>query len=214
MNRLVIAVLALFAVGTLAHAAEGSADRMREDKQHVLSWNQFAIDCKKAHEKIIETNDIIRSEKSGGYPGNPDFYREVTYTDKKTGLVFSRVQWEKENPDKAHVMELFYYDDKGRVKRDYTTAFLPGYRNAPVQTLIALHAYNKGLHAFRSFDADGVALYERCEGEFKGKSIEISYEDSEIDDMRVNPAKSDMGKPIYKACFDQIPLTAGKFLKP
>jgi hypothetical protein len=213
MNRLIIAVIVSFAVGTTVYA-ESSAQGMKEDKQHVLKWNEFAAACKEAHEKIIETNDIVQSEKSGGYPRNPDFYREVTYTDKKTGLVYSRVKWEKDDPKNEHVMELFYYDDKGRVKRDYTTAFLPGFRNAPVQTLIALHAYNKDLHAFRSFDADGVALYEHCEGTFKGENIDISYEDDEIDTMRLKPKKGEMAKPIYKACFDEIPLTVGKYIKP
>ena len=213
MFRTVITLLSLLVASGISYAEE-QADRMKEDKQHVNSWNAFAAANKKAHTKILATHDIIETSKTGGYHNNPEYYREVTYTDKKTGRMLSRVQWETENQDTVHVMELFYYDDKGRVARDYTTAFLPGFRNAPVQTLVALHSYDNGLHAFRSFDAEGLTVFERCEGKFKGEDVDVSYEDYEIETLRLDPKKSDMAKPIYKACFGSIPITAGKYLKP
>lgn len=213
MYKIVIALTSLSLLGGIAYAEE-SADRMREDKEHVNAWNHFADACLDAHKEIIKTNDLTKTEKIGGYYNNPNFYREVTYTDKKSGLVKSRVQWEKDEPNKVHVMELFYHDDKGRVERDYTVAFLPTHRNAPTQTLIAFHNYNDNLHAFRSFDASGVTVFERCEGNYKGKEVEISYEDYEIETLRLDPKKSDMAKPIYQACFGDLPLTAGKQIKP
>lgn len=214
MRTLNLAVISFLLAGNIALAAE-QADRLREDKEHVSSWNHFADACLDAHNKIIQTHDdLVKKEKLGGYYNKPEFYREVTYTDKKTGLVKSRVQWETENPDNVHVMELFYHDDKGRVERDYTVAFLPVFRNAPTQTLVALHNYNGDLHSFRSFDASGTTVFERCEGTFKGEDVDISYEDYEIETLRLRPNKGEMATPLYQACFGDLPLKADKYLLP
>lgn len=213
MRKTSIALISLSLLGNMAFAEEQS-DRLREDKQHVRTWNNFADALLAEHQQIIKSDGLIKTEKLGGYYNKPDFYREVTYKHKKTGNVRSRVQWETDNPDRVHVMELFYYDDKGRVSRDYTVAFLPVHRNAPAQTLIALHNYNGDLHAFRSWDASGITVFERCEGKFKGEEVDISYEDYEIETMLLDPKKSDMAKPVYKACFARLPVKAGKYLKP
>ena len=199
MLKTTITILSLSLLASISVAADKS-DRLREDSTHVKTWNKFARACETAHKSIVKKGGLIKKEKLGGYYNKPDFYREVTYTDKKSGLVKSRVQWETDNPDNVHVMELFYHDDKGRVEVDYTVAFLPVHRNAPTQTLVALHNYNGELHSFRSFDASGTTVFERCEGTFKGEDVDISYEDYEIETLRLRPNKGEMATPLYQAC--------------
>lgn len=210
MFRTIIAIVSVFFVMATAHAAES----LKEDKQQVKSWNQFADAMYELHQRRMKKYDVITSEKIGGYYNDPDYYREVTYRNKKTGNILSRIQWEKDNPDVIHVIEMFFHDDEGRVVRDYTAAYLPGYRNAPVQALVAFHAYNGDLHAFRSFDANGEAVFERCEGQFQGKSIDLAYEDGDIEIMRRNPKQGEAVTPVYQSCFKGLPENAGKYLDP
>jgi hypothetical protein len=210
MFRTGIAVILAVFVMVTAHAAES----LKEDSKHVETWNRFADAMYTLHKQRVAEYDVVTTEKLGGYHGQPNFYREVTYRDRKTGNMLSRIQWENANPDTIHVIELFFHDDQGRVVRDYTAAFLPGFRNAPVQTLVAFHGYNNGLHAFRSFDANGEAVFERCEGEFNGKSVDLAYEDYDIATMKLNPEQSKMVTPVYQACFNGLPDKAGKYLTP
>jgi hypothetical protein len=197
---------------TTPWAAE-SNKAMKEDKKQVNDWNSFASDLYALHKEQLSLHDVKEIVKMGGYRGNKDFYREVTYTDAQTGRVLSRIQWETENPENIHVIEVFQHDERGRVSCDYTAAFLPGFRNAPVQTLVALHSYNEGLHAFRSFDASGDAVFERCSGVYKGKEIDFDFEDHEIEDMRNDP-DGIMKTAEYQACFAKIDLSAAEFLPP
>lgn len=193
--------------------ADENSRAMKEDKQHVHMWNKFVKDLLNIHEKRISMHTIKETSKLGGYMHNPDFYKEVEYRDAKTGRLLSRVQWERENPDRIHVIEVFFYDKKGRVTRDYSASFLPGFRNAPNQTLINLHGYNKKLHAFRSFDASANMIYEGCEGTFKNKRVDISLDDSDKA-MEESSPDSILKKPEYKACFSGIAEEAGLFLHP
>lgn len=209
--RLLILLFMSFVFAMPATAAE-SADSMKQDNKQVDDWNVFAKNLYKLHQKQIAKTDVKVTSENGGYRGK-DFYNEKTYTEKKTGRVLSRIQWELDNPDLMHVIEVFVYDKQGRVTRDYTAAFLPVYRNAPVQTLIALHNYNGDLHAFRSFDASGIPTFERCQGSYQSKDVDMDFEDYEIDDMRLQKGGI-MSTPIYQACFGKIDLTAKKYLTP
>ena len=187
----------------LTLAAPAFADRsnnVKEDPRHVNDWNRFAKAVLDLHQRRVAENDITTKEKLGGYAGMPEFYREVEYRDKASGRLLSRIQWETENPDTPHVMEVFLHDEQGRVKRDYTVAFLPGYRNAPIQTLIALHSYQGDLHGFRTFDASGNRTFERCEGSFEGEPVSFYLEDDQIIDASREKGGL-MSKPLYKACF-------------
>jgi len=211
MQILVSIVLTLL-ITTPTWAAD-DAGRVKEDKTQVREWNTFANDLLKLHKQLISRDGLVKTEKKGGYRGRNDFYNEITYRDAKTKKVVSRVQWELENPGNVHVIELFLYDDKGRLSHDYTAAFLENYRNAPNQTLVAAHSYNDGLHAFRTFDASGEAVNEICEGTYKGKSIDISLEDYEVEDMR-RGITGGPDKANYKACFGKLGLTASAYLPP
>jgi len=200
--------LALWAVGL--QAAERNLQT--EDAKHVKVWNEFADKLLALHKKTISTRQVKETTRMGGYRGKPDFYKEHSYHDATSGRLLSRVQWEAKAPDQLHVLEMFMYDDKGRLKTDYTVAFLPGARNAPMQTLVTLYNYNGKLTAFRNFDASGETTYESCDGELKGKYVQMSFEDYEIAELR---NKKGIGTSAeYKACFDAIPLDAGKALSP
>ena len=210
--RLLISICLSALVMTSVWAAESNKS-LKQDNKQVNEWNTFASDLYALHKDQLSRHDVKETVKNGGYRGEKDFYKEVTYTDVQTGRVLSRIQWEIENPENIHVIEVFQHDEKGQVSCDYTAAFLPGFRNAPVQTLVALHSYNEGLHAFRSFDASGDVVFERCNGTYKGKDVDMDFEDYEIENMR-HEANGVMKTVEYKACFDKIDLSATEFLPP
>ncbi len=208
-----IIAVSLFS-GQAMSAEEARADRMREDSVHVQTWNRFADEVYELHKKLVAGKDIKKREKKGGYDGMPDFYNEVEYIDTKTGNLISRILWETENPDQFHVIEVNVHDNQNRIIRSFTAAFLPGYRNAPNQTLIHLYNYaGKKLTAFRTFDASGDRIYEQCEGEHKGKQVWISLEDVDIAGAE-NTAGSVMFKPEYKACFQDLQKVCGDYVRP
>ena len=209
MRIWLVLALALCTVGL--QAAERG--QQTEDTKHVRVWNQFADKLLAMHKQVISTNKVKETTRMGGYRGNPDFYKEHSYHDAKTGRLLSRVQWEATEPDNLHVLELFLYNKKGQLTRDYTVAFLPGFRNAPSQTVVTLYNYNGKLKAFRNFDANGETTYESCDGDLKGKYVQLSFEDFEIAELRQNK-KSASSTAEYKACFSAIPLEPGSALPP
>lgn len=185
---------------------------MKEDSVHVRTWNRFVDNLLALHKRLTHEAGVKVTRKPGGYATDPDFYIEEEFRDK-SGRLISRVQWEKQHPDRIHVIEVYLYDKQGRVIRDFAGAYLPHYRNAPTQTLISLHAYNGKLHAFRTFDASNDLLFERCEGTYAGKSVDIRLEFDDIYMMEGQPNTTLTSKP-YLACFKGIPKTAGKYLQP
>ncbi len=205
-----ILLLAFSAMSFQVQAAERG--QQTEDTKHVKAWNLFADKLLAMHKEILKTRKLKETTRIGGYRGNPDFYKEHTYHDAKTGQLLTRVHWEIENPKQLHVLEVFLYDKQGRLDHDYTVAYLPGFRNAPSQTLLTLYNYNGKLKAFRNFDANDEITYESCEGDWNGKHVDFSFEDYEIIDLR---KKGGIGESAeYKACFGTIPLSAAKFLPP
>lgn len=186
---------------------------MKDDNKHTRTWNAFADNILKLHQILIEGKDVKVKTRIGGYSGTPDFYREEKFINKKTEKVISIVQWEKENPKKMHTIEVFVYDKKGRVSRDYAAAYLPTYRNAPTQTLVSLHQYNGKLHAFRTFDATGDRIVDRCEGTLKGQEVNLLLDEDEIYEAQSGSSNA-MEHPSYKACFKGLPNEPGKYLTP
>ncbi len=186
---------------------------MKIDNEHVSTWNQFSDQILELHIRQIAGKQIKQTQVSGGYASNPDFYNEVTYTDKATGKVLSIIQWEKDSPEVVHSIEVFVRDNKGRVIRDYSASYLPGARNAPVQTLINLHNYNGGLHAYRQFDVSKDVIYEYCKGEFGGQQHELRLfeEDMAATDY---DSRQMLKSPVYKACFKGLQMHVGKYIKP
>ena len=208
--------LLLFAWAALLPPVPSRADepqRMRVDNVHVRTWNQFAAELYALHQQRIAGRGIEEKVRIGGYADLPDFYKEISYVDKSSGRLLSRIQWERAHPDRVHVIEVFFYDDHGRVTRDYTAAYLPHSRNAPVQTLISLHHYASGLHGFRTFDASGDRIFERCQGVYQGRPVDLMLDEDAIDDALHDP-NGVMHSAEYRSCFGDLADSAKDYLPP
>jgi hypothetical protein len=199
-----------------AIAAEHIAT-MRVDDQHVSTWNRFANSVHKLHRHLLSQHEITTREHNGGYGGYTgprDYYHEVHYFDKNSGRLLSKVRWIKDKPEVVHTMEVYIHDKSGNLLRDYTVAWLPGSRNAPVQTLINLHNDNGELHAFRQFDASGERIYEQCREKGDNGDIIISLEDYELMSYTSNYRHPDMKTKVYAKCFNGVAKSVGKYINP
>jgi len=203
-------ILPLFVGLLLFYSNAAFSQALEEDKTHIQAWNRFADQTVDLHRQLIEELTVTRKTTTGGYAHLPEFYRQESYF--HNGELISRVQWEIETGD-LHVIEVFIRDDQGRVVRDYTAAYLPEYHNAPTQTLVSLHAYNGDLHAFRSFDASGELVVERCTGMLEGEEVNILqdldqiFQAAEMDDELRQTRE-------YRRCFEGLPKQAGEYLRP
>lgn len=206
-------LLALSLVCLSQAAAALEVQRLSEDKQHVRTWNAFAEAVYALHQRQLAGREVRTESHIGGYAGLPDYYKEVSYYDAHSGHLLSRIQWEQENPGQVHVIEVFVRDAKGRVIRDYTAGFLPFYRNAPNQTLISLHNYRGDLHAFRTFDASGDRIFERCEGTFAGKPVALMLDEDALIEAE-DDADSILHSAVYRACFKGVAKTVESYLEP
>lgn len=211
MNTRIFPVVAMVSVLGLSglQVSAQNLSGVKEDNEHVRSWNAFAEGLLRVHRHRMATRRIQKTERLGGYARMPDFYREIEYHDADSGRLLSRIRWEREQPGTAHTVEAFFYDKHGRVSVDYLAAYLPGFRNAPIQTLINVHYYDDGVHAFRQFDASGNTIFERCQGDYFDRPIDIS-----LDDGNIPPSPQRVSNDIYVTCFGFLPLTADRFLKP
>ncbi|MFO8024640.1 hypothetical protein [Thiohalophilus sp.] len=187
-----------------------SQEALQEDQTHVATWNRFADQTLALHRQLIDEQDVERQTTTGGYAHLPEFYRQESYF--HDGELISRVQWEIESGD-LHVIEVFIRDDEGRVVRDYTAAYLPEYHNAPTQTLVSFHAYNNGLHAFRSFDASGELNVERCSGTHEGERVELLVDQGSVFGSTEQDPELQQ-TPLYQRCFAGLPEKPGKYLQP
>lgn len=200
---------------SLLHAVESEV--MTEDRGHVYRWNKFADDLYLLHKKQIADRKVRKEVTKGGYSGRPAHYEETRYFDANSGKLLSIVQREIEKPDNIHSISVYRYDEQGRVTVDYSATYLPDYRNAPTQTLIFLHRYKEGVHAFRSFDASDYLLYERCEGRFEGEDVFIGLDIDEIEEAMAERYQDNSGlmtEPVYLYCFEDMPDSAGSVMPP
>jgi len=193
--------------------AAPAPEAMKEDKSHVKVWNGFAESILELHNTINSKHGLRKEVASGGYAHDPDFFIEENYYRKDSGKLVSRICWERDNPDQLHTIEVNVLDKQGRVVRDYSAAYLPDYRNAPVQTLVNLHYYNGDLHSFRQYDAGGDLIYESCEGSYQGKEVQIRLDE---DDMFGSADDDDQTAKTaaYKACFSGHSRRAGVYINP
>ena len=206
-------LLAILAAGLLClESALGQPAPLGVDHDKVRNWNQFAERLVTLHEARLQGRDIDTTERVGGYAmaDAPDFYREVRYIDRASGQLLSRVQREVEAPENIHLIEVFIYDDEGRLSRDYLAAFLPVYRNAPVQTLINFHVYNGELHAFRQFDASNNRIHEQCRRASDGMVLLLLSED----DLLGKAGERNTSTELYQRCFAGLTQSAGVYLNP
>lgn len=187
-----------------------STEAMKGDSKHVRVWNKFAVDSLSLHKKLTDGKNLQVKTRIGSYANVKDFYIEHRYFDK--GRLISQVQWEKDDPKTLHTIEVYVHDKQGRVVRDYAAAYLPFYHNAPTQTLISIHHYNEGLHAFRSFDASGDTVLERCEGKGrKGETVNLLLDEDDL----LYDNDGIMSTNEYKQCFAGFKQDKlGKYILP
>lgn len=190
-----------------------ATEPLKQDNEHVRVWNRFAQDTLSLHQKLTAGEGISKKTRTGGYANLRNFYIEHAFYDGDR--LISRVQWEKENPEQLHTIEVFVHDAQGKVLRDYMAAYLPHYHNAPTQTLISFHQYNGDLHAFRTFDASGYRIIERCSGhDHSGKHVEFILDEDEIADA-LRDKKGFMQSTDYRDCFKGLDITElGDYVVP
>ena len=187
-----------------------SNESVQENTSAVTQWNNFIQNIYQFHLNQINKKDIKTTKRSGSYHRLPDFFQEIKYYDASNNILLSRIEWETDNPDKIHSIEVFVRDKNNRIIREYSASFLPKYRNAPYQTLINLHHYEKSLHSYRQFDASDNLIYEVCTAQNSNKKI-YEHDDYEIPD---NLKSGTASEKAYKNCFQQIPRTAGLYINP
>ncbi|MDH5445212.1 MAG: tetratricopeptide repeat protein [Gammaproteobacteria bacterium] len=203
--------LVLFLVVSLPGYATKDPQIMQEDRQQIDDWKQFFNQLVKTHDWYKNNYPIKEVSRDGGYANNSDYYQETSYYHRQNQRLLSRIRWIKNKPGQIHMIEVFVYDEKGRVNRDYLAAWLPGYRNAPIQTLVNLHHYNDKLHAYRQFDASGELIYEQCKGKYFNEKIMLSIEEEEFALYRDETADS---YETYIACFEMLPKDIGPYQNP
>lgn len=199
-------ILILLGIVSIASATEA----MKGDNKHARVWNKFANDCLSLHKKLTDGKDLQVKNRVGGYTSVDVSYTEDRYFDK--GRLVSQVQWENGNLNKLHTIEIYIHDETGRVVRDFISAYLPFYHSAPTQTLVSFHHYNSDLHAFRSFDASGDTVLERCTGKNKkGQPVDIILDEDEI----YNDDDGIIGSGDYNECFTGLKQKQlGKYIVP
>jgi len=69
------------------------------------------------------------------------------------------------------------------------------------------------LHAFRSFDASGYRVIERCTGSLNGQNVNLLLDEDEIYEA-LGDSQGIMASEIYQACFGDLQTGAGKYLTP
>ena len=212
-----IFILTLFFTVIFTPAISATRDNtVKSDPVQVNKWSNFVTELYELHLDLSKKVPITTTEISGGYGGgfaNKNFYREISYFNKNTNKLISKIQWEIDRPNTIHTIEVFLYNSQGQIKTDFYARYLPYARNAPVQTLINLHNYNDQLHSFRQFDANGELIYETCRGHFFGQKINLHLDDEEISDFKIHNSDEFMNK-AYSACFLNVPKTASAYLHP
>lgn len=199
-------ILLLLGIVSIASATEA----MKGDNKHARVWNKFANDCLSLHKKLTEGKDLQVKNRVGSYTTADIFYTEHRYFDN--GRLISQVQWENGNQNKLHTIEVYMHDKVGRIERDFISAYLPNYHYAPTQTLISFHHYNAALHAFRTFDASGYTVLERCTGKNKkGQVVNLLLDEDDL----YNDYDGIIGSDDYNECFAGLKQNKlGKFIVP
>lgn len=204
----------MFLVLALVSALEAQAavqdQEIKEDSAKVTRWNRFVSQLLVLSRKTVAQRAVRKVESDGRYGGMADRghgYHQVDYVDANSGRLISRVQWDRDKRRQLQEIEVYIYDAHDRVMRDYLAAYLPGFHHAPIQTAVNLHRYNRGLHAFRQFDASGVLVFEKCTGNHNGHAVDFALEDYEIDDAV-------KATPDYRACFAGLPHSVDGYLPP
>jgi hypothetical protein len=207
------ALLAGVVQGAGAVQAASVLSAPTEYETEAKRWNRFADDLYALHKKRVAGKSIEIKERIGHYFQQPNFYKEQSFYNKKNGELLSIIQWETKNPENIHVIQIFFYDDKGRPSHDYAASFRTGDHDDPATTEISVFDYPRGLQVFRQFNASNEIIYEHCEGKWKGKPVDIKLDVVDLEEFRDEP-DTVMTSPQYRACFGRLPKTASRYLPP
>ncbi len=233
MRKTIGPLILLLMLTSVAAVAQLRIEEVDVNETQVARWNRFVDELYATHLDLQAQYDIREEKRIGGYHRLPGFYEEIRYLDAASGRLLSMIQWERgpeksftdtikswfdDTPhaaarDRIHSIAVYFYDAAGRVIRDYSAAYLPEFRNAPIQTLVFLHHYNNGLHSHRAFDANGIRIYERCRGNYQGRTADIDLEEDDFYRLEGDPS-SVLYSYSYKICFDPLPMSPGEFLSP
>lgn len=162
------------------------------------------------HEKQVAQSTVRTTQEAGRYNGvaaQGYTYLITSYYDAATGRLLSRVQRDAQLPEAIHITEVYLYDDKGRVVRDYLSIAPPWRPTHPSNAYLNWHHYPGTLHSFRQFELDGQVNYEFCEGELDGRPVRISLPWNDIN-------KTTTSTPEYRACFDGMSTGWKPYLTP
>lgn len=208
--RATVPLLACLALAVPGLTPGEDSPPLRADADHVRTWNLFADDVYQLHLRQLRKADLRTESRIGGYPasmGGADFYREVYYHDAGTDRPLSRIRWVRDELRSIHSIEVFVHDDEGRLALEYFAAYLPDFRNAPIQTFVNMHKRRGELRAFRQFDATGRRLYEQCRGSLNGESVWLERDYFPVDRDLAESRQ-------YVACFAGLPDAPGERLDP
>jgi hypothetical protein len=213
MNRPGLRITLALALVSGAAAAELPPPPALTDRDARGNWFVQALHA--LHLASVEGREVRTTRATGGYAGEPGYFEEVSHHDAKSGRLLSTIQWETAQPERIHSIEVYRYDERGRLARRYTAWYMPHRRAAPRATWISFHAEHQDLRAYRQFDASDTLVSEVCEGRYRGRAVNISlWEEGEVAAARSDP-KGVMSTPEYRACFAGLPLkSAGKYLIP
>jgi hypothetical protein len=175
--------------------------------------NDFVNDIFILHKKGLDDHEFYTTEEVGGYGGltnDLEFYKKVNYYDSKSKRLLSEIKWEKKNPENIHMIDVFVYDNQGRLNRKYSASYLPARRTSPLVTLIALHYYRNNIHSFREFDTFDNHVYEQCDDVKSEKKtyFALHYEEIPVSYLELDVKNHD----IYRACFDHTASTAEPYI--
>lgn len=187
-----------------------------EGNQQVATWNRFAEGLLALQQHLVKIEPQKKQVQSGQYGGSmwgDTLYTDTLYHHKKTKQLTAKIRKVKGDRAPYNTLEVYLRDKKGILWRDYTVAYLPGFPNAPYQTLINFHDYNEGLHGIRQFDASGRLIYEQCTGKYFGDAIDLRLEDYEIPD-RVSAVGDGLLQEAYRVCFQHLSKDASAYLNP
>ncbi len=213
-STIVLTVLLSLITGCQTKAENGI--KLSPDLEEMYKGlNSFVDDLYVLHKKRLEGREFYITEEVGGYGGltnDLDFYKQVNYYDSKSKRLLSTIKWEKKNPDNIHMIDLFLYDNQGRLKRKYAAAYLPSRRVSPLETLISLHYYRNNTHSFREFDIHDVRIYEQCNDITDEKNIYFAFHYEDIPDsyQELDVEKHDK----YRACFEHASSTVEPYNSP
>lgn len=174
-------------------------------------WPVFRKDLLALHEKLTKEVPVrVEASEPQPYQGAAAkgfSYQDFNYYDRATGRLISHVRRAPDSPGLVYEIDVYIYDEAGRVTRDYSALMVPWQMEHPARTFINLHDYPGELRVFRQFDASGEIVYESCEGRMGGEKISLHLES-----IDVGPKLR--ATPLYQACFGRLPMKPGPYIKP